>query len=104
MRAEDEPPDEDQWRVIQEVIDRCYVEYREEKADRVNKDNAEPTRGLTHGFPGTGKSQIIKWVMRFFDEVLGWRKGVEYHVCAPNAQYGRTDRRDDAAWTGDARD
>ena len=37
-------------------------------------------RGLIHGFPGTGKSRVIKWVIRMFEEVMGWQHGKEF-VC-----------------------
>ena len=41
---------------------------------------AEPTRGLVHGLPGTGKSRVIKWMRKFFEEALGWEHGVQF-VC-----------------------
>ena len=38
----------------------------------------EPLRGLIHGSPGTGKSQVIKLISRFFVEALSWEHGVEF--------------------------
>ena len=33
---------------------------------------------LVHGLPGTGKTQVIKWVRRLFEEALGWTHGVQF--------------------------
>ena len=33
-----------------------------------------------HGIPGTGESQVINWICRFFEEALGWEHGVQF-VC-----------------------
>ena len=38
----------------------------------------EPFRGLVHGLPGTGKSKVILFIRRFFEEALGWTYGEEF--------------------------
>ena len=35
---------------------------------------------MLEGLPGAGKSQVIKWVRRLFEEVLGWQHGREF-IC-----------------------
>ena len=38
----------------------------------------EPLYGLVHGLPGTGKSRVILFIRRFFEEALGWTYGEEF--------------------------
>ena len=40
----------------------------------------EPMFDVVHGFPGTGKTQVITWVREYFEKVLGWTHGVQF-VC-----------------------
>ena len=42
----------------------------------------EPLRGCCHGLPGTGKSRVIKWIIRMFKEALKWKHGVEFQCVA----------------------
>ena len=42
----------------------------------------EPLRGCCHGLPGTGKSRVIKWIIRMFKEALNWKHGVEFQCVA----------------------
>ena len=52
-----------------------------EKTGKVKSEGKEePLRGLVHGEPGTGKSLVIKWIRRFFEEALGWEHGVQF-IC-----------------------
>ena len=46
---------------------------------------SEPLRRLTHGKPGCGKSKLIHKIVRFFEEVMCWKKGLQFHVCTLQA-------------------
>ena len=40
----------------------------------------EPLRAFIHGPPGTGKSKVIRWVIRMFTEALKWENGIDF-IC-----------------------
>ena len=46
--------------------------------DDQRQELEEPLRGLIHGLPGTGKSKVILFMRRFFEEALGWEYGVDF--------------------------
>ena len=83
LRRGPNPPDDEQWKVLDVVMKRCAREASEENSARFNPPGEEPLRMFVHGLPGCGKSNIIKWLTRFFQEVLQWQHGVEYHCLAP---------------------
>ena len=33
---------------------------------------------MIHGHPGTGKSQVIKWLNELFTDILKWKHGNEF--------------------------
>ena len=37
-----------------------------------------PLLGFCHGSPGTGKSRVIKWIRRMFEEAMGWKHEDEF--------------------------
>ena len=81
VRAEEEAPNAIQLKFLQDVAARCALEAREESTDAINAaSESAPMRPMIQGLPGGGKSKLIKWVCRFFQEALGWTHGVEY-VC-----------------------
>ena len=59
---EEVQPDADQWKLLRRVRDRCVLEEKEERFDRVSESPAEPLRYLVHGLPGSGKSKMILWL------------------------------------------
>ena len=69
-------PNAEQQRVIKRVIDRCLQELEDESGDA--EWRSEPLRCLLHGIPGAGKSEVLCWLRLFFENVCGWRHGVEF--------------------------
>ena len=51
---------------------------RKHQPELFTMDKEEPVRGLIHGFPGTGKSEVIQWIRRIFIEAMGWEHGVQF--------------------------
>ena len=47
----------------------------------------DPLRWLLHGKPGTGKSHVVKDVIKeeLFDQVLQWKQGLDYQTMALQA-------------------
>lgn len=87
--AEDEPPNQKQKKILDDVIKRVLIEFAmlKEGDDDVpgyvrdlvgDQYQEEPMRGLVHRFPGTGKSRVIIWIRRFFEEALGWKHGEQF--------------------------
>jgi hypothetical protein len=46
-----------------------------------------PLRWVVHGGPGTGKSHVVRDVIKaeLFDQILGWQQGLDYQVIALQA-------------------
>ena len=59
---------------------RIAQEQHEGKLQSQQESLLEPLRMLIQGLPGAGKSQVIAWIRKLFEEVLGWRHGREF-VC-----------------------
>ena len=74
-------PNEEQFAVLQGVATRLKQELQQEQSIERNPvgDNDEPMLDLVHGLPGTGKTEVIKWLIELF-QVLGWENGVQY-IC-----------------------
>jgi len=70
----------------QEVLDlihqRCLYEYYIEQGMDLPMNLAQSHRAplyrLVHGLPGAGKSQILKWLRSYFEEVWQWQHGNEF--------------------------
>ena len=92
LQDEREPPNTKQLAVLQAVRDRILQEIRLSRegpglwkrlrTTSTADPREEPLRGLCHGFPGTGKSRVIKWMIRMFTEALNWQHGVEFQCVA----------------------
>ena len=50
------------------------------KQHTVNAAPKEPLLDLIHGFPGTGKSELIKWMRQLMEDGLQWEHGVQF-IC-----------------------
>ncbi|CAK9045091.1 unnamed protein product, partial [Durusdinium trenchii] len=82
QQAETGPvPTPEQTQFLQAIINRCLTETTEEQTQRIGK--SEPWRGICHGVPGAGKSQTLKWLRRFFEELCGWHLQTEFVYLAP---------------------
>ena len=60
------------------IHERCVQEAKEEQQGKVNRDGQEPARLFCHGLPGSGKTQVMKWMAEYFEEVWGWVAGRHY--------------------------
>ena len=76
-------PYAEQWRLMDMVHRRCVLEATEEQTGSINRTAAEPERVLGHGLPGSGKTQIMKWLADYFQSVWGWKHGIQYVFLAP---------------------
>ena len=87
LMAADKTPNKQQWQVLNLVHQRCLYEQREEVSHSINKAPAEghqePLFRLIHGLPGSGKSQLLKWIQTYFEEVCHWKNGVQFQFLAP---------------------
>ena len=73
-------PTSQQLEVLHKIKERILLELRLEKEgillEKSHPERAaaeEPLRGFVHGSPGTGKSKLINWIRRMFEEALSWK-------------------------------
>ena len=76
------PPNREQKKLLEMVVDRCLQEAEELKQTGNSKELTEPERDCLFGIPGAGKSACIKWIIEFFTECLGWEPGVQFQCLA----------------------
>ena len=83
----DKAPKQQQWQVLKLIHDRCIYELEEEQRQCVNATSGpshwEPICRLVHGLPGSGKSQLLKWIRSYFEVVWKWENGVHFVFLAP---------------------
>ena len=79
-QREKNPPGAKQLQILRMILNRCLLEAREIRSSTVNMSDAEPLRHMIQGLPGAGKSALIKWICRAFQEIFGFKHGVHY-VC-----------------------
>ena len=76
MSKSEKRPYEKQWLLLDEVHKTLLEEARLEQEQKLFTNYL---LRLIHGLPGSGKSQLMKWVRAFFfEEVLQWRHNVEF--------------------------
>ena len=73
-------PTAEQLTFLRAVVDRCFTEAQEEQ---VESSRSEPLRAVFHGVPGAGKTQTLKWLRAFFEELCGWQHQQEFVYLAP---------------------
>ena len=81
-------PTTQQWSIINLIHNRCETEHKIESADgdlqRSMIETAPPPLfRMIHGLPGSGKSQILKWLRSYFTEVWLWEEGIHFQFLAP---------------------
>jgi len=92
-------PTVEQWELLDSVHRRCKLEHAEEVADTINTTGEEPLRSFVHGLPGAGKTQVMKWLQSYFEEVWGWKAGVHFIFLAPmNTMAARLDGQTVHSW------
>ena len=92
LRNEKETPNSEQLTVLHAVRDRILQEKALEKEGTgilrrlrgasITDFREEPFRGCCHGLPGTGKSRVIRWLIRMFKEAMLWTHGTEFQCVA----------------------
>ena len=73
--------------ILELVHHRCVLEHDIEGADEnaamLQAEAPAPLFRLVHGLPGSGKSQILKWLRSYFIEVWVWEDGIHFQFVAP---------------------
>ena len=82
LKMEKLAPNTEQMEFIQHVAERVKIEAREEAACAAKTGRSEPLLDLLHGYPGTGKSKVLHWLRRLFEDALGWTHGVHFQYLA----------------------
>ena len=61
--------------MIYYIYSGCVLERVEEGVDTKNASSTEePLLCLIHGLPGAGKTQVIRWLRRYFIEVWDFKE------------------------------
>ncbi len=72
-----------------EAVAQVATKVMEELPNRRSRapQASEPLRWVVHGGPGTGKTHVLKKVIKeeLFDQVLHWQQGLDYQVIALQA-------------------
>ena len=80
LAREEEPPTAEQIAFLRAVAQRIRDEAWGEQHDKRKDVQSEPMFDVVHGVPGAGKSRLITWLRRMFEEVMHWQHGVQF-VC-----------------------
>ena len=62
LMIRDIKPTEEQRTVLEARVERVEVEAQEEQSGTRETSEQEPLFDLVHGFPGTGKTELIFWI------------------------------------------
>ena len=70
-------PNERQKEILDLVHKRRLVEFAEENGDTGNipSECSEPLLRLIHGLPGSGKTEVLRWIQSYFETVWQWTLG-----------------------------
>ena len=74
-----------QQQILDLVHERRIVEHVCENGEGVPSKTCcpEPLLRLIHGLPGSGKTQVLRWLQSYFEEVWSWTLGLEFVFTAP---------------------
>ena len=64
------------------VVERVLVEYSLVDPHNTVRQSREPLVWLLHGRPGTGKSHVLKYLRKLFQDLLGYVQGIDFEVTA----------------------
>ena len=71
-----------QRQVLEMLHDKC-VEDKKFADDPSDLASPAPLRHLIHGLPGSGKSELTRWIQSYFEEVWQYKKGQHFVFLAP---------------------
>ena len=81
LSTREKRPTAQQAAFLRGLCERLSDEARvEQDAGKGDVETNAPWMDLVHGVPGSGKSQIIAWIRECFEQVLGWKHGIQF-VC-----------------------
>ena len=81
--AAQKQPYDAQWQVLNTVHQRCVLEHQKQLKHDVEIPEDLPLLRLVHGLPGSGKTQLMKWLRSYFETVWQWALGDEFAFVAP---------------------
>ena len=67
------------------VVDRVLVELELIEPDQSIRRSSEPLAWLLHGPPGAGKSHALPLLRELFEDLLGYKQGIDYEIMALQA-------------------
>ncbi|CAE7457464.1 pfh1 [Symbiodinium natans] len=67
-------------KLLRDWLDK--TRFVEDRLEDTALKSTEPLVWQLHGSPGTGKSHSLKFVRELFEEVLGFRQGIDFEVAA----------------------
>ena len=77
-------PNEQQAIVLSLIHERSVDEYKQKHHDERHLVQMKPPlRHLVHGLPGSGKSELLRWIRSYFESVWRWKYGDEFVFLAP---------------------
>ena len=84
LKVSKKPPYQAQWDFMKQIHRRCEQEAKDERSGDVKKQkSSEPMRLFCHGLPGSGKTQVMKWLASYFEKVWNWTAGEHFVFLAP---------------------
>ena len=75
-------PNEQQRQVLELLHETCVREEAQLQLGPVPIWES-PLRHLVHGLPGSGKSELLRWIRSYFEDVWKWTYGEEFAFLAP---------------------
>ena len=78
-------PNLQQRTILELVHERRVVEHVYENGEGIPSTTScpEPLLRLIHGLPGSGKTQVLRWLQSYFEQVWSWTLGLEFVFIAP---------------------